>query len=169
VERDAGGLLRCRLGVDPPRRRGRHRPVSPCPAGLARRRYGVGRREAGTRVDQRSRDGRHPARGRRLLGRGRGGPAARGPGTDAGRQLIMVATGSAGVGAFDRMWDELVPVGRDDRTGGYHRFAWTREDHTLREWFAGEAAARGLELVEDRAGNQWAWWCDPDAAPGGGI
>src|SRR5699024_927100 len=106
---------------------------------------------------------------RRLLGRGRGGPAARGPGTDAGRQLIMVATGSAGVGAFDRMWDELVPVGRDDRTGGYHRFAWTREDHTLREWFAGEAAARGLELVEDRAGNQWAWWGDPDAAPGGGI
>ena len=36
----------------------------------------------------------------------------------------------------------------------------------LREWFAGEAAARGLALTTDRAGNQWAWWGDPDATPG---
>src|SRR5690606_3864903 len=36
----------------------------------------------------------------------------------------------------------------------------------LREWFAGECAARGLDLVEDRIGNQWAWWGDPDSAPG---
>ena len=28
----------------------------------------------------------------------------------------------------------------------------------LREWFAGEAAARGMELVEDGNGNQFAWW-----------
>ena len=34
------------------------------------------------------------------------------------------------------------------RAGGYHRFAWTREDHDLREWFAGECAARGLDLVD---------------------
>ena len=39
-----------------------------------------------------------------------------------------------------------------------------REDADLREWFAGEAAARGLDLVEDRAGNVWAWWGDPDRA-----
>ena len=25
----------------------------------------------------------------------------------------------------------------DEDSGGYHRFAWTREDHDLREWFAG--------------------------------
>jgi N-carbamoyl-L-amino-acid hydrolase len=64
------------------------------------------------------------------------------------------------------MWADLLPVGRDARTGGYRRFAWTREDHALREWFAQECAARGLDLVEDRAGNQWGWWGDPDAAPG---
>src|SRR5579875_3924438 len=64
--------------------------------------------------------------------------------------------------SFDAMWDALAPVGRDPRTGGYRRHAWTAEDATLREWFAGEAAARGLGLVNDRAGNQWAWWGDPD-------
>jgi N-carbamoyl-L-amino-acid hydrolase len=60
------------------------------------------------------------------------------------------------------MWDELADVGTA-RSGGYQRYAWTREDATLREWFAGQAAARGLDLVTDRAGNQWAWWGDPDA------
>jgi beta-ureidopropionase / N-carbamoyl-L-amino-acid hydrolase len=67
---------------------------------------------------------------------------------------------------FDAMWTALAPIGRDARTGGYRRYAWTAEDATLREWFAGEAAARGLTVVEDRAGNQWAWDGDPDAAPG---
>ena len=60
------------------------------------------------------------------------------------------------------MWDELADVGRHPATGGYRRFAWTREDADLREWFAGAAAARGLDLVEDRVGNLWAWWGDPD-------
>ena len=62
------------------------------------------------------------------------------------------------------MWAALSPVGRDARTGGYRRFAWSPEDHQLREWFAQEATARGLELTEDRMGNQWAWWGDPDTA-----
>jgi N-carbamoyl-L-amino-acid hydrolase len=69
-------------------------------------------------------------------------------------------------GPFDRLWAELEGVGRDPETGGYRRFAWTRTDHDLREWFAGECAARGLDVVEDRAGNQWAWWGDPDTTPG---
>ncbi len=68
--------------------------------------------------------------------------------------------------SFDDLWADLVDVGRDARTGGYRRFAWTGVDLTLREWFAGEAARRGLDLVEDRAGNQWAWWGDPDSEPG---
>ncbi|WP_421734866.1 allantoate amidohydrolase [Cellulomonas sp.] len=66
---------------------------------------------------------------------------------------------------FAGTWSDLSRVGRAS-DGGYRRFAWTREDHTLREWFAGEAQARGLDLVTDRAGNQWAWWGDPDATPG---
>ncbi len=62
------------------------------------------------------------------------------------------------------MWEAIEPVGRDAGTGGYRRFAWTSQDHDLREWFAAECAARGLDLAEDRMGNQWAWWGDPDAA-----
>ncbi|MBC9820875.1 allantoate amidohydrolase [Terrabacter sp. MAHUQ-38] len=68
--------------------------------------------------------------------------------------------------SFDRMWADLEPLGRDRETGGYRRYAWTRTDAELREWFAGECAARGLDVVEDRAGNQWAWWGDPDTTPG---
>ena len=68
--------------------------------------------------------------------------------------------------SFDRMWAELAPIGRDPRTGGYRRFAWTGADAELREWFAGEAAARGLTVVPDRAGNVWAWHGDPDDIPG---
>lgn len=64
--------------------------------------------------------------------------------------------------SFDRMWAQLEPIGRDAATGGYRRFAWTRTDHTLREWFTDACVARGLTLTEDRAGNQWAWWGDPD-------
>jgi N-carbamoyl-L-amino-acid hydrolase len=69
---------------------------------------------------------------------------------------------------FDGMWSAIAPIGHQVSTGGYRRFAWTREDATLREWFAGEAAARGLDLVVDRAGNQWAWWGDPDVAVAAG-
>ena len=69
---------------------------------------------------------------------------------------------------FDAMWAALEPVGREPRTGGYRRFAWTRADHDLREWFAEEAATRGLDLTTDRAGNQWAWWGDIDSAVAAG-
>lgn len=65
---------------------------------------------------------------------------------------------------FDAMWHDLADVGRHPDTGGYHRFAWTTTDAELRDWFVGEALARGLDLAIDRAGNQWAWWGDPDAA-----
>jgi N-carbamoyl-L-amino-acid hydrolase len=64
---------------------------------------------------------------------------------------------------FDQLWAELEPVGRHPGSGGYRRFAWTREDAALREWFAASAATRGLDVTTDRAGNQWAWWGDPDA------
>ncbi|MGI8882140.1 MAG: allantoate amidohydrolase [Jatrophihabitans sp.] len=64
------------------------------------------------------------------------------------------------------LWGQLADVGRDPGTGGYRRFAWTSTDHELREWFAEQAQSRGLDLTVDRAGNQWAWWGDPDARPG---
>lgn len=61
-----------------------------------------------------------------------------------------------------RLLDAIADVGRAP-SGGYERFVWTAHDLTLREWFAAEADARGLSVVVDRAGNQWAWWGDPDA------
>jgi N-carbamoyl-L-amino-acid hydrolase len=61
------------------------------------------------------------------------------------------------------MWADLAPLGRHPSTGGYRRYAWTATDATLREWFAGEAQERGLDVVPDRAGNLWAWTEDPDA------
>ncbi|MDD9348243.1 allantoate amidohydrolase [Mumia sp.] len=48
-------------------------------------------------------------------------------------------------------------IGRDRRTGGYRRFAWNDADMELREWFADEAAARGMAYEEDGNGNQVAW------------
>jgi N-carbamoyl-L-amino-acid hydrolase len=66
-------------------------------------------------------------------------------------------------GSFDSLWADLTPIGRSKSTGGYRRFSWTSEDMTLREWFAAAATERGLSVEVDRAGNQWAWWGDPNA------
>jgi N-carbamoyl-L-amino-acid hydrolase len=62
------------------------------------------------------------------------------------------------VTSFARLWAELLPIGRDRRSGGYRRFAWTPADLACREWFAATAAARGLDTEVDRNGNLWAWW-----------
>jgi beta-ureidopropionase / N-carbamoyl-L-amino-acid hydrolase len=70
---------------------------------------------------------------------------------------------------FEQMWSAIAGIGRDPTTGGYRRFAWTGADLSMREWFRGECAARGLDLTEDRMGNQWAWWGDPDSFTAGGI
>ena len=68
--------------------------------------------------------------------------------------------------SFNGLWSAIVDVGRSAATGGYRRYALTKEDRLLREWFAGEAAGRNLTLHEDRMGNQWAWWGEPDDRPG---
>ena len=39
--------------------------------------------------------------------------------------------------AFRRLWSELEPIGRAE-TGGYRRYAWTRTDLELRDWFAAQ-------------------------------
>jgi beta-ureidopropionase / N-carbamoyl-L-amino-acid hydrolase len=70
---------------------------------------------------------------------------------------------------FDQLWSAIADIGRDPTTGGYRRFAWTPADLSMREWFSGECAVRGLDLIEDRMGNQWGWWGDPDDDAAGGI
>ncbi|SEM17551.1 allantoate amidohydrolase [Nonomuraea pusilla] len=59
------------------------------------------------------------------------------------------------------MLEPLAPIGRDPDTDGYVRDAWSPAEMELREWFAGEAARRGLDLREDRNGNLWAWQGEP--------
>ena len=64
------------------------------------------------------------------------------------------------------MLADISHIGRDPATDGYVRDAWSSADLELREWFRQEAARRGLDLHEDRNGNLWAWWGDPDREPG---
>ena len=70
---------------------------------------------------------------------------------------------------FEKLWSAIADIGRDPTTGGYRRLAWTEADLSMREWFSGECSARGLDLIEDRMGNQWAWWGDPDISADGGV
>jgi beta-ureidopropionase / N-carbamoyl-L-amino-acid hydrolase len=67
------------------------------------------------------------------------------------------------------MWSAIAEIGRDPATGGYRRFAWTEADLRMREWFSGECTTRGMDLIEDRIGNQWAWWGDPDRSATAGV
>jgi beta-ureidopropionase / N-carbamoyl-L-amino-acid hydrolase len=71
--------------------------------------------------------------------------------------------------AFEQLWSAIADIGRDPTSGGYRRFAWTEADLRMREWFSSECVSRGLDLIEDRMGNQWAWWGDPDTTASGGI
>jgi beta-ureidopropionase / N-carbamoyl-L-amino-acid hydrolase len=67
--------------------------------------------------------------------------------------------------AFEACFGGLAAIGRDP-AGGWTRLAWTEEDRAARSWFESEAAARGLAVERDPAGNLWAWW--PGSAPDAG-
>jgi N-carbamoyl-L-amino-acid hydrolase len=81
---------------------------------------------------------------------------------------------------FGALWRSVAPIGRSADPGGYHRYSWTYPDLACREWFAEEAADRGMSLETDGNGNLWAWLGDPssgdavvtgshfDSVPGGG-
>ncbi|MGC1215640.1 MAG: allantoate amidohydrolase [Micromonospora sp.] len=64
---------------------------------------------------------------------------------------------------FRKLWDEIAPVGRDERSGGYLRYALTEPELWLRNWFREQAAHRGMPVTEDGNGNLFAWWGDPQA------
>jgi len=70
---------------------------------------------------------------------------------------------------FEQLWLEIADIGRNPITGGYQRFAWTEADLSMREWFSSECANRGMDVIEDRMGNQWGWWGDPDRSANGGV
>ena len=63
-------------------------------------------------------------------------------------------------GLYRRLFAELAAIGREP--GGWNRMAWGPGEDAARDWFRATAAALGLELVQDPAGNLWA------VEPGGG-
>ncbi|WP_028569248.1 allantoate amidohydrolase [Salinispora tropica] len=64
---------------------------------------------------------------------------------------------------FRRLWDEIAPIGRDDRSGGYLRYALTEPELRLREWFRAQADQRDMPVTDDGNGNLFAWWGAPEA------
>jgi N-carbamoyl-L-amino-acid hydrolase len=81
----------------------------------------------------------------------------------------MTVSVSVSLAEFERLWSQIEPIGHG-ASGGYRRFAWTPADFAMREWFAAACSERGLDVTVDRAGNQWAWWGNPDdAGPGVAI
>ncbi|NKZ05952.1 allantoate amidohydrolase [Actinomadura latina] len=67
------------------------------------------------------------------------------------------------------MWAALLPVGRDEATGGYHRFAWTPPELECRAWFLDEARRRDLDVEHDANGNMFAWWFPEDGTRGNAV
>jgi N-carbamoyl-L-amino-acid hydrolase len=74
----------------------------------------------------------------------------------------MSASGDRLREEFEGCFGRLAGIGRDP-AGGWTRLAWTEEDRQARAWFEAEAAARGLAVERDPAGNLWAWWPAPDS------
>jgi N-carbamoyl-L-amino-acid hydrolase len=66
---------------------------------------------------------------------------------------------------FHTMWEELAALGRDPRTGGYHRLSWTPAERTCVVWFREQAARRDLVVDEDGNGNLVAWWWPDSGRP----
>ncbi|ROO83257.1 N-carbamoyl-L-amino-acid hydrolase [Actinocorallia herbida] len=81
---------------------------------------------------------------------------------------------------FAELWESLLPIGRDDGTGGYFRQSWTEPELRCRAWFTDQAERRGMAVERDGNGNLFAWWAEGkgqavltgshfDSVPGGGA
>lgn len=92
------------------------------------------------------------------------GPSSLEPGAGT---VPAPASGPRTGATFQEMWRELAPLGRDNGSGGYRRYAWGEADADCRAWFRAQALARGLDYEVDRNGNQWAW--HDDRTSGGGT
>ena len=66
------------------------------------------------------------------------------------------------------LWQSLLPLGRNDVTGGYRRYSFTEAGDACRDWFLSAASDRGLRTETDRNGNLWAWW-EPGDQPADGT
>jgi N-carbamoyl-L-amino-acid hydrolase len=66
--------------------------------------------------------------------------------------------------SFTRLWEALLPIGRDERTGGYRRYSFSEAELACRAWFRAAAAERGLNVTTDRNTNLYAWWHPPTSS-----
>jgi N-carbamoyl-L-amino-acid hydrolase len=69
---------------------------------------------------------------------------------------------------FEEMWRDLLPIGRDRATGGYHRSPFASAERECAAWYGDQAAARGLQVDSDGQGNAIAWW-RPEGVSGKGL
>jgi beta-ureidopropionase / N-carbamoyl-L-amino-acid hydrolase len=58
---------------------------------------------------------------------------------------------------FERMWADLVPLGRSASSGGYFRQPFAAAERECHTWFVEQASARGLRVEHDGNGNTVAW------------
>ncbi len=65
---------------------------------------------------------------------------------------------------FERMWQDLAPLGRSTTSGGYFRQPFGSAERECQAWFLEECAARSLEVEQDGNGNTVAWWGEGDDA-----
>jgi beta-ureidopropionase / N-carbamoyl-L-amino-acid hydrolase len=70
--------------------------------------------------------------------------------------------------SFEAMWRELLPLGRDAVSGGYHRSPFASAERECAVWYADQAADRGLDVSVDGQGNSIAWW-RPEGVAGKGL
>jgi N-carbamoyl-L-amino-acid hydrolase len=68
------------------------------------------------------------------------------------------------VSEFARLWAEIAPIGRDPRSGGYLRYAFSEPERVLRDWFGNQADRRGMTVTDDGNGNLFAWRGEPWAS-----
>jgi N-carbamoyl-L-amino-acid hydrolase len=59
---------------------------------------------------------------------------------------------------FEQMWNDLARIGRDARSGGYHRPGFGPAERECAQWFVEQATRRELTLESDGNGNLLAWW-----------
>jgi N-carbamoyl-L-amino-acid hydrolase len=65
---------------------------------------------------------------------------------------------------FERMWSDLLPIGRDRATGGYRRPPFGSAERECAAWYLEEARRRHLDVETDGQGNAVAWWRPPEPA-----
>ncbi len=66
------------------------------------------------------------------------------------------------------MWEELQPIGRNPRSGGYVRSPFASAERECAAWYVDQATRRALDIEQDGQGNAVAWW-RPEGATGPGI